>query len=99
MKFGQLIDITRQIFFLENHAENKAGTLVPDPFLFFEKALHKIKSKGLQTGFKFPQNLGLLISRDMLNFGFFKKNLRIISSPHFACGFSTKMFLMLYSID
>ena len=32
MKFGQVIDITREIFFSKNHAENKAGRLVPDLF-------------------------------------------------------------------
>ena len=33
MKFGE-------IFFFENHAENEAGELAPDHFLFFEKALN-----------------------------------------------------------
>ena len=36
MKFGQ--------FFFENHAENKVQELVPDLFLFFEKALYEVKS-------------------------------------------------------
>ena len=40
MKFGQLIDITREILFFKIHAENEAGKLVPDRFLFFKKALH-----------------------------------------------------------
>ena len=30
--------IAREIFFLKNYAENKAGRLVPDLFLYFEKA-------------------------------------------------------------
>ena len=34
MKFGQ--------FFFENHAENKVQGLVPDLFLFFEKALYQV---------------------------------------------------------
>ena len=34
MKFG----ITREIFFFKNYAENEARRLVPDLFLFFEKA-------------------------------------------------------------
>ena len=38
MKFGQL-NIPREIFFFENYAENEAGELVPDHFLFFKKAL------------------------------------------------------------
>ena len=34
MKFGQLIEYNmRNIFFLENHAQNKAEKLFPDPFL------------------------------------------------------------------
>ena len=38
MKFRQLIDVTREIFFFKNYAENETGRLVPDLFLFFEKA-------------------------------------------------------------
>ena len=40
MKFGQLIETTRAIFFKRNHAENEAGRLVPDLILFFKKALY-----------------------------------------------------------
>ena len=39
MKFGQLID-PREIFFFKSYAENEAGKLVPDHFLFFKKALY-----------------------------------------------------------
>ena len=35
----------------------------------------------------------------MLNFDFLDKGLGIISPPHFGYDFSTKMFLMLYSIN
>ena len=38
MKFGQLIE--HPIFFFEKYAENEAGKLVPDHFLFFKKALY-----------------------------------------------------------
>ena len=38
-------------------------------------------------------------SRDMLNFGFLDKGLGIISTAHFVYEFSTKMILMLYSIN
>ena len=41
----------REIFFFKNHAENKAGRLVPDLFLFFEKALYEVKANGLQLEF------------------------------------------------
>ena len=35
MKFGQLIEHP-MIFFFEKYAENEAGKLVPDHFLFFK---------------------------------------------------------------
>ena len=31
-------NITRQIFFFRNYAENELWRLVPDPFLFFNKS-------------------------------------------------------------
>ena len=31
-------DMTTEIFFFKNHAENEARRLVPDLFLFFKKA-------------------------------------------------------------
>ena len=34
MKFSQLINVMREIFFFKNHAENEAGKLVPDLFIF-----------------------------------------------------------------
>ena len=46
MKFGQLLEILWEIFFFENHAESEAGKLVPDLFLFFKKALYKVKTSG-----------------------------------------------------
>ena len=36
-------NITWEIFFFKNFTENGARGLVPDPFLFFKKALHKVK--------------------------------------------------------
>ena len=50
MKFSQLINITREIFFFKNHAGNEAGILVPDHFLIFKKALYEVCS-GLQLRF------------------------------------------------
>ena len=38
-------------------------------------------------------------SRDKRNFYFLEKSLGIVSPPHFVYEFSTKMFLMLYSIN
>ena len=51
MKFGQLVEYNRRNFFLKNHAENEAGRLVPDRFLFFQKALYEVKANGLQLSF------------------------------------------------
>ena len=38
MKFGQLIAYKKRNIFFKNYVENEAGRLVPDLFLFFEKA-------------------------------------------------------------
>ena len=51
MKFGQLMNITREIFYFKNNAENESGGLVPDIFLFFNKTLYMVKANGLQLGF------------------------------------------------
>ena len=45
------VNRTREIFFFKNHADNEAGRLVPDLFLFFKKALYKVKENVLQLGF------------------------------------------------
>ena len=39
------------MFFFKFHAENEAGRLVPDLFLFFKKALYEVKASGLQLHF------------------------------------------------
>ena len=47
MEFGQLKKYNvRNFFFGKNLAENEADKLVPDPLLFFEKALFKVKASG-----------------------------------------------------
>ena len=51
MKFGQVKEYKREIFFFKNHAENEAGRLVPDLFLFFKKALYDVKANGMQLRF------------------------------------------------
>ena len=38
MKFSQLIEHNKRNIFLQSYAENEVGRLVPDLFLFFEKA-------------------------------------------------------------
>ena len=39
------------MFFFKNNAKNEGGTLVPDLFLFLEKALYEVKASGLQPSF------------------------------------------------
>ena len=51
MKFRQLIDHPKRNIFIENYAENEAGKLVPDPFLFFKKAVYQVKARCLQLDF------------------------------------------------
>ena len=43
--------MTRYKFFFKDHAENVAGRLVSDLFLFFKKALYAVKVSGLQCSF------------------------------------------------
>ena len=38
MKVGQSIEYNPEIFLFKNYAENETGRLVPELFLFFEKA-------------------------------------------------------------
>ena len=113
MKFGQLIEYNkRSIFFFKNHPENKAGKLIPDNFLFFFKNFILGNSKWstawfhyISIAFKLAYNKNKLFktlhywSRDMPNFDFLDKGLGIVPPPHFVYGFSTKIFLMLYSIN
>ena len=51
MEFGQVIEYKKETYFFKNHAKNEAGRLVPDLFLYFKKALYKVKIKGLQLSF------------------------------------------------
>ena len=51
MRFGQVIQENKKIFFFKNHAKNELGELVPDLFLFSKKALCEVKANGLQLTF------------------------------------------------
>ena len=51
MKFRQVIKYNRRNLFFKTHAENEAGRLVPDLFLFFKKALFEVKASVLQLSF------------------------------------------------
>ena len=51
MKFGQLIEYPKiNIFFFLNYTENYLK-IIPGRFLFFKKALYKVKASGLQLDF------------------------------------------------
>ena len=39
------------MLFFKNHAKNEAGRLVPDVFLFFIKALYKVRTSGQHLSF------------------------------------------------
>ena len=59
MKFGHLIENNKRNFFFDNHAENEAGRLVPDFFLFFKRSLIEGKSEWFSlyfTIFPYPSN-------------------------------------------
>ena len=46
-----MIENNVKIFFFKNHAEKKAGRLVPDLLLFLKKPLNKAKACGKQLNF------------------------------------------------
>ena len=50
---------TRDIFFIKNYAENEAGRIVPDLFLFFKKALYEVKASSLELIFNYFGSLQL----------------------------------------
>ena len=49
INFQLIKSLTREIFFLKNHAEKDTGRLVPG--LFLKKALYEVKAKYLQLSF------------------------------------------------
>ena len=51
MKLGQVTEYNKRNTFLQKHAEYETRRLVPDLFLFFQKALYDVKTSGLQLGF------------------------------------------------
>ena len=51
MKFGQVIEYNKAVFFFKKHAENEAERLVPDLLLFFRKALYEVEVSALQLTF------------------------------------------------
>ena len=99
------------MFFFKKLPENELGKLFSDLFLFYKKALYKVKARCQHLSFNiFWQtsiwtynkdklyNILVCQSRDMLNFDFLWKVLGL-ASPHFEYDFLRKIFLMLYSIN
>ena len=78
--------------------------------LFFEKkASYVVKNKWSEANFQYlwialnlaynKNKLSKTCSRNMLNFDFLEKGLRIVSPPYFMQDFWRKIFLMLYYIN
>ena len=52
MKFAQIVEYNeRYILFSKNHAEDDAGRLDTDLFLFFKRVLYKVKANGQHFSF------------------------------------------------
>ena len=71
------------------YAENEAGRLVRDLFLFLKKAQDEVKASGMQFSFNIfrqPSTLGYC-SRDMLNFNFSEEGLGLVFTRHFVHNF------------
>ena len=49
IKIHILPNISREV--IEHNESNKAGTLVPDLFIFFKKALYEVKANDLLLSF------------------------------------------------
>ena len=112
IKFGQLIEHNKRNTFLQESCR-KWGKETSSRLLFgFYKNVVLGKSKWSTAWFhyisialKLAYDKNKLFktlhywSRDMLNFDFLDKGLGIVSPAHFVYDFSTKLFLMLYSIN
>ena len=46
MKFGHLVKYKVRNISFKSHIENETERLIPDLFLFFKKALYKVKASG-----------------------------------------------------
>ena len=51
MTFGQVIEENKINVFLQIHAGNKPGKLVPELILSFKKALYEVKASGIELSF------------------------------------------------
>ena len=51
LKFGKVKEYNKRNIFVQNLAEDEAGRLDSDLFLFFKKALFEVNTSGLQLSF------------------------------------------------
>ena len=51
MKFCQVIEYNKKIFFSQNYRENETERLAPTFFSFFKKYLFEVKAEGPQLNF------------------------------------------------
>ena len=102
------LNIMWEIFFFKNHAENKGGEIVPD-LLFLKKLCMREKQVVFTLVLKYCDSppLGHTIkklyeTRDCWSRGsiliFLEKGWELVFPVDFMYDFSSKMFLMLYSI-
>ena len=66
LKYGQIKEHNKKIFFFKNHAENEAGRLAPELFLFFKKtllAIYKTRNTGTGNGMRGMQGTRGMFTR------------------------------------
>ena len=112
IKFGHLIEYNKRNDFLQKSYRKSGRESSSRPTFVFLKSFILSKSKCsaawlhyISIDLKLACNKNKLFitldywSRDMLNFDFLDKGLENVSTPYFVYDFSTKMFLMPYSIN
>ena len=114
MKCGQLIEYPKRNIFLKKLFKKWGRETSSSPLFVFLKSLYCILSKSKWSAarfhyilitFKLAYSRNKLFKtlhswfRDMLNFDILYECVWTVSPAHFVYDFSTKMFLMLYSIN
>ena len=106
MKLGQLNEYDKRSIFLQKSCWQwcRETSSIPIFVFVFPKTLYYAIASGLQFTFNRPQLIQTVWnfknwSRDMLNFDFLEKWLRIVSPSHFVYDFSRTLFPILYSIS
>ena len=112
MKFGQLIELPKKNILFQKLCRKWGRETSSRPLFIFKKSFVLGKSKWSAAWFhyisialKLAYNRNKLFKtlhywwRDMLNFDILDKGLGKVSPAHFVYDFSTKIFLMLHSIN